>query len=481
MLAAYLVCFFLPVSVYVFFGRSDPIVLTLVHYTVATAYAFTAVMILLEVKAAWGRRSAPIAAEAVLAKVPLVTLIVSAYLPNEQDIVAETILQLSTRMRVPTYRLQIILAYNTPNPLAVEQALEAFRRINASFIPLRVEGSRSKAENVRAALEVAEGEMTVLLDADHHLLPDAIERAYRWLERGYDVVQGRCVVRRQGDSFVSRWIAVEFEQIYAVSHAGRSIGYDTAIFGGSNGYWRTSVLKAISMDPSMLTEDIDSTLRAMLAGYRFIHDRSIISSELAPPTFSAWWHQRIRWSQGWFQVTLRHQPRIWKSDRLSRKQKFYWTYLLSWRELFPFLSLQVLALITAGVLLGRINWFGDVYLTATFILTFASGPASTIAAYRVALWRTKERLRWWFVAHAVFNLVYTVLKNSVAMVAQMRQIFGRGHDWVVTPRKLTAERIPAQNEARKVRVTIEEASEPVATANADQILARGLAGLEVED
>jgi cellulose synthase/poly-beta-1,6-N-acetylglucosamine synthase-like glycosyltransferase len=276
--------------------------------------------------------------------------------------------------------------------------------------------------------------MTVLLDADHHPLPDAFERAYRWLRLGYDVVQGRCVIRRQESTPLTRYVAVEFEHVYGISHTGRSLGIDTAIFGGTNGYWRTSVLKEIAMDPYMLTEDIDSSVRAMLAGYRIVHDRSIISSELATPDFRRWWFQRMRWAQGWFQVTLRHQRAVWQSPHMSLRAKLYWTYLLSWREFAPFLSLQIFALLMAYAGLGRtFDWIGAPYLVATAIISLLAGPLSSLATFRVALWRTKTRLRPWFYVYAISNLAYVTLKNTVAMVAVLREFIG-ARAWVVTSR-----------------------------------------------
>lgn len=433
--AAYVIFLLLPMGAYAVVGLSHPGVLHVVHYLAATAYAATSLMMLWEVRAAWGRRSAPLRSDEVLPKLPFVSVIVSAYLPNEQDLIVDTILRLCAEMRVPSYRLQVILAYNTPQDLPVESAFDSFRQLNPSFMPLRVHNSRSKAENIIAALPHVRGEMTVLLDADHHPLPDAIERAYRWLIRGYDVVQGRCVVRRQDTSLLTRYLAIEFEQIYAISHTGRSLTVDSALFGGSNGYWRTSALRAISMDRRMLTEDIDSSVRALLAGYRIVHDRSVVSSELATPTLGGWWKQRLRWAQGWFQITLRYQMRIWRAASLTRGLKFYWTYLLGWREIFPILSLQIFGLLGASIIDHRpIDWFGDPFLAGSAAITMVCGPICAYGTYRVALWRTKERLRWWFVIYGMTNILYVTLKNTVAMVAILHELAGR-RAWVVTDRR----------------------------------------------
>ena len=134
----------------------------------------------------------------------------------------------------------------------------------------------------------------------------AFERAWRWLSNGYDVVQGHCVIRNGDASLVARTVAVEFESIYAVSHPGRAALHGFGIFGGSNGYWRTSLLAETRMHGSMLTEDIDSTLRVLAAGAKIASDPALVSYELAPTNVTSLWKQRARWAQGWFQVSRKH-------------------------------------------------------------------------------------------------------------------------------------------------------------------------------
>jgi cellulose synthase/poly-beta-1,6-N-acetylglucosamine synthase-like glycosyltransferase len=443
---ALLMAVLIPAFAYAVIASATPSVLPLLQYIVATAYLLTAVMTLLEGRSATGTRDEPIPASlddaVALAELPTLTAIVCAYLPNEQELVAETIVHLATELRVAP-GMQVILAYNTPEDIPdVENVLASLAELNVSFTPLRVATSHSKGENVTAALPLIRGEVTVLLDADHRPQRDAAVRALRWFDSGYDMVQGRCVIRDSGTNMLSRLVAVEFEQIYAVSHAGRSLMYDTAMFCGTNGWWRTSVLRKLGMDHNMLTEDIDSSVRALLAGHRMVHDRSIISTELAPPTVKAWWGQRLRWAQGWFQVTLRHQGAIIRSPRLTGELKLYWTYLLGWRELFPLLSLQIFSLLIATVLLGReFTWFYDPYLDFTSIVTLIAGPLLGIYTYRLALERQRRELRGWFVIYACTSLLYTTAKNTVAIVATVRELLGQ-RGWIITRRSASAKQTP---------------------------------------
>ena len=126
---------------------------------------------------------------------------------------------------------------------------------------MAVAGSTSKAENVNAALAVATGEIIAVFDADHHPEPGGFERAWPTLAAGADVVQGRCAVRL-GDRLPSAIVAAEIRADVRSQPPGSGPGSDGfGIFGGSNAFWRAAALRRHRLDPTMLTEDIDVSMR----------------------------------------------------------------------------------------------------------------------------------------------------------------------------------------------------------------------------
>ena len=366
---------------------------------------------------------------------PRCSFIVAAYLPNEQNIILETVDHLLNRVHPPGAGLEVILAYNTPETLPIERRLKQLARQYPNFRPYRVDGSHSKAENINAALQIVSGEITCILDADHHPAPDCFERASRWIANGYDVVQGRNMIRNRGENLLTRLVAVEIESIYGVSHSAKSLMVDTALFGGSNGYWRTSVLKQIRFNPTMLTEDIDASVRTLLQGYRIVHDRSITVTELAPNRVSAFWSQRKRWSQGWLEVSLRYQKRFWKSSRLTFGQKFVWTHLLYYRELFPILSVQIVPLVLSSWLVtGTVNFTDNRFLLLVTIVTFLSSVYKLLVTAKVGYCHYPG---YYFLQYALLTPFYSLFKNMIAVVALYDHLQGKT-DWVVTPRDLPA-------------------------------------------
>ncbi|MEM9977093.1 MAG: glycosyltransferase family 2 protein [Cyanobacteria bacterium P01_D01_bin.2] len=362
---------------------------------------------------------------------PRCSFIVAAYLPNEQDIILETLDHLLNRVHPPQAGIEVILAYNSPVALPIEQTLARLVWKYPNFRPYRVEGSRSKAENINAALDIVTGEITCILDADHHPAPDCFERAGRWIANGYDVVQGRNLIRNRRENLLTRLIAVEFETIYGVSHSAKSLMVDTALFGGSNGYWRTAVLQRVRFNPTMLTEDIDASVRTLLHGYRIVHDRSITVTELAPNHISAFWSQRKRWSQGWLEVSLRYQKRFWKSSQLTLGQKLIWTHLLYYRELFPILSVQILPIVfSSWLLMGTVSFADNAVLLLATAITFFSSLYKLMVTAKVGCCHYPK---YYFLQYALVVPVYALLKNMIAVVALYDHLHGKT-DWVVTPR-----------------------------------------------
>jgi cellulose synthase/poly-beta-1,6-N-acetylglucosamine synthase-like glycosyltransferase len=429
------------------------------HCAVATVYLITSLMIFYEAGVALFRRFAgeerpPTGALDRIAQrvkralgvmgarvppssrpVPRASLIVAAYLPNEHEIIRETLEQILATVRRPEGGLEIVLAYNTPVELPVEEDLRRYAELHPELRLLRVEGSESKAENLNAAIEVVTGEIVGILDADHHPAADCFERAWRWLESNYDVVQGRNVIRNRGANLLSRMIDVEFECMYGVSHPARSLFVDTAIFGGSNGYWRVDALRRTRFDQRFMTEDIDASSRALLDGFRIVADRSIVSTELAPTDFRSLWFQRKRWAQGWLEVTLRYQRQFWSSNRLRLSQKLYWTYLLLYREVYPPITLQIIPIILSLLLLeGQVPLTAHWYLWGTAIITLASGPFQTFVAYKNAHVRPRVVTA---IEYALFVFFYVVVKNMISVVAIYDHMMKRT-DWVVTRREMTA-------------------------------------------
>jgi cellulose synthase/poly-beta-1,6-N-acetylglucosamine synthase-like glycosyltransferase len=265
---------------------------------------------------------------------------------------------------------------------------------------IKVPNSKSKADNINYYCTLNTGaDVSAIFDCDHYPHP----YGPRWAMERFagnnkiDIVQGRCVVFNAEENTLTAMVAVEFDKIYAVSHPGRSAMFDFGLFCGSNGFWRTSLLKELKMDEAMLTEDIDSALRAFGHGANAVHDLNVVSFELAPVTLGAFWKQRLRWSQGWIQASIRHINLVWSRSEVEGKtrtftQRFGLLSLLYIRESSYYLITQYLCLVFSIVVTTFPKTGGELYRLVffqypiawwLFILRYGFKPCDSTCALTV--------------------------------------------------------------------------------------------------
>jgi cellulose synthase/poly-beta-1,6-N-acetylglucosamine synthase-like glycosyltransferase len=428
-----LVLLVIPTFIFYLIGLRWPVFLNFAYYFLVWLFIFQAGLSYMYCFIAFRRRRFRELPAAKHLPIPKTTFIVSAYLPNEIEVIEDTLLNILERIQRPEGGIELILAYNTPQMEGIEPHLRELAYKWPELILANAYGSRSKSENLNYTLEIASGEMIVLLDADHLVSPDCLRRAWRWLDNGYNVVQGRCKIRNGRRSPISALVEVEFEGIYGVSHHAKSMLFDSTLFGGTNGYWRSSVIKKLKFDPDRLTEDIDTTLRAILQGEHIVHDRSIISTELAPETLRVFWFQRKRWAQGWFQCSVRYQMAILRSKFLNIFQKFMWTTLLMWRVIYDILSHFLFPVVFAFWLTrGKIELPMNSFIWFALFFVMLSGPFESLVAYKNA--SLPRASAWLYLYYAFFAFWYTLFKNMIQVVAIRDELLGK-REWIVSMRE----------------------------------------------
>jgi len=293
--------------------------------------------------------------------------------------------------------------------------------------------STSKAENVNHGLSLIpfEVDYTAIMDADHQPQSNSASVATKALQReGYDVLQGACTIRNQ-DNFLSKMISVEFEHMYCVAHQGRFRVFNLGLFVGSNGYWKSSVLKEIQMDKSMLTEDVDSSVRAILAGYKIGQNTDVVSSELSPINRSVLQKQRLRWAQGWAEVSSKHAWSCIVSGHLTVRQKVGIVYLLGWREIFPYISFWPIWCVFVHALRAKEIGFSISWGVLGFVL-LAFGFVRVAAAYSLCRGPIKSNLGA-FVLFAIWGALYDIYLNHIQVCGHGRSLLN-ANSWVPTRR-----------------------------------------------
>jgi cellulose synthase/poly-beta-1,6-N-acetylglucosamine synthase-like glycosyltransferase len=413
-----------------------------------------------------------------------VMCIFAAYLPNEIDTLIGPIRSMIS-MNVPDgIKLTVMVVHNSGSQKHLDKLYRIIKYVRKeapegiTLDHLHITLSHSKAQNINAAVEYAKNldppvDVIGIFDADHHPHPTNLERAIKTMVvTKADVVQGRNCI---GRGF--RFVAIEFDIIYCVYHPGGAMLRGFGIFGGSNGYWRTEVLDNIRMDPFMLTEDIDSAMRALRQQYKVIYNRDIISTEEAPPTINDLIKQRLRWTHGWTEVAVNHSlalicgkgfgcggycrgcsrcddsyptPFRYRRDTGSVlycskcvRRRIGIFFLMIWREMYCYLAAQALpAGIVALVKCDSDNCVEGALIALTVIL-FLFPIINSVVAYFITGQHRHPRLRIIdYVYYAIFSMFYELAKFHLSILGHARNIVGLTH-WRVTRRAGGDDILPA--------------------------------------
>jgi cellulose synthase/poly-beta-1,6-N-acetylglucosamine synthase-like glycosyltransferase len=246
--------------------------------------------------------------------------IVPCYLPNECEIIEETLWHLLKHLESPG-ELKLWMVYNTPRDMPeIEERLRAMAARDdlpqgRKLVVIRAEGSKSKAENINLVLPQLTAKYAIIYDADHHPDPESLMLlTEKMMRRKMACVQGSTYIRDLNSGWLARLIDAEFFVTHFVYFPIMRLLTRNAVFCGSNGLWQTELLQSTDFNPSMQTEDIDVSVRMLLQKHSIEFCPEARSGELAPVSFRALFKQRLRWAIGWDEVSLKLMQKLGRSD-----------------------------------------------------------------------------------------------------------------------------------------------------------------------
>ncbi|MBZ0292079.1 MAG: glycosyltransferase [Anaerolineae bacterium] len=122
-------------------------------------------------------------------------------------------------------------------------------------------------------------------------------------------------------------------------------------FNGSGGVWRvTAIHKAGGWRHDTLTEDLDLSYRAQLAGWQFLYLPDVTVNGELPPQITAYKQQQARWAQGSTETLVQVFRPLWHT-RLPLSQRVMATIHLC--QYLPHPLMVSLLLLTPPLMLGR--------------------------------------------------------------------------------------------------------------------------------
>jgi len=172
-----------------------------------------------------------------------------------------------------------------------------------------------KAGALAAGLAAAKGEMIAVFDADFVPPPDFLETILpRFADPRVGMVQARWGHLNRDFSLLTRAQALLLDGHFTVEQAARAKSGRWFNFNGTAGVFRRSCIEtAGGWRSDTLTEDLDLSYRAQLAGWRFAYsDEPPCPAEL-PVEMNALRSQQHRWVKGSVQTARRLLPAILRS------------------------------------------------------------------------------------------------------------------------------------------------------------------------
>jgi cellulose synthase/poly-beta-1,6-N-acetylglucosamine synthase-like glycosyltransferase len=180
----------------------------------------------------------------------------------------------------------------------------------------RVDRTGFKAGALETGLASAQGEFICILDADFVPQPDLLRRTIHFFtDPNVGMIQTRWGHLNRGYSLLTRVQAMFLDGHLLLEQTARSRSGRFFNFNGTAGLWRRSCIdEAGGWQHDTLTEDLDLSYRAQLAGWKFIFLSDVITPAELPVDMNGFKSQQHRWTKGSVQTCKKLLPTIWRSD-----------------------------------------------------------------------------------------------------------------------------------------------------------------------
>lgn len=172
-----------------------------------------------------------------------------------------------------------------------------------------------KAGALAAGLRRARGELIAVFDADFVPRPDFLQQTVpSFRDDAVGMVQTRWAFLNADHSWLTRLQALLLGPHFGIEHFVRFRRGLFFNFNGTAGIWRRRAIEESGgWQHDTVTEDLDLSYRAQLAGWRFIYlDHVSVPSEL-PITLAGFRSQQQRWAKGSLQTARKILPTLLKA------------------------------------------------------------------------------------------------------------------------------------------------------------------------
>ncbi|MDQ3415348.1 MAG: glycosyltransferase family 2 protein [Verrucomicrobiota bacterium] len=179
----------------------------------------------------------------------------------------------------------------------------------------RTDRTGYKAGALEAGLATARGDFVCILDADFVPQPELLKSTVHFFtDPKVGMIQTRWGHINRGYSLLTRVQAMFLDGHLLLEQVARSRSGRFFNFNGTAGLWRKScIAQSGGWQHDTLTEDLDLSYRAQLAGWKFVFLTDVVTPAELPVDMNGFKSQQHRWTKGSIQTCKKLLPRIWRS------------------------------------------------------------------------------------------------------------------------------------------------------------------------
>ncbi|MBI4169905.1 MAG: glycosyltransferase, partial [Acidobacteria bacterium] len=260
-------------------------------------------------------RSRPARPAGRLEPLPFVTVQLPIY--NEVYVV-KRLIRAACALDYPADRLEIqVLDDSTDETTQIAaETIAALRGRGPDIRHIRRGGRAGyKAGALAHGLNTARGEFIAIFDADFVPPPGFLLDLLPHFSRPrVGMVQARWEHLNRDYSFLTRIQSILLDGHFVIEHAARHRAGRFFNFNGTAGIWRRSCIESAGgWQDDTLTEDLDLSYRAQLAGWEFVFVPDVVAPAELPADMASFKSQQHRWTCGSIQTGFKILPRLLRS------------------------------------------------------------------------------------------------------------------------------------------------------------------------
>jgi cellulose synthase/poly-beta-1,6-N-acetylglucosamine synthase-like glycosyltransferase len=365
--------------------------------------------------------------------VPCVTVQLPLY--NEAT-VALRLLDAVAAIDYPRDRLEVqVLDDSTDETRALTEAhVDRLRRAGKNFVYLhRTKRTGYKAGALEAGLGSCRGELVAIFDADFIPQPDFLRACVgHFRDPKVGMVQTRWGHINRDESLLTRIQALMLDGHHMVENRARFAAGCLFNFSGTGGIWRKeAIADAGGWQHDTLTEDLDLSYRAQLAGWKFVYRDDVVSPAELPEELCAFRSQQFRWAKGTVQTSRKLLARVLETRDLGVSKRIEAFFHLTPHFVYPLTVLLSVLLLPALVLMPAT----DVRTMLLVDLPLCIGSTGSLAAFYMLAERAQGRSRRRALAHLPALMAMGIGLAPHLARAVMEGLESMAGEFVRTPKK----------------------------------------------